>query len=72
MQQHRHHGDMVIFYASEDLGNVFFFFFFHGDDRGYFHWVSRYKLIVHSSAGIRIFSIRISVLKDPLWPACLI
>ena len=28
MQQHRHHGDMVIFYASEDLGNVFFFFFF--------------------------------------------
>ena len=27
MQQHRHHGDMVIFYASEDLGNVFFFFF---------------------------------------------
>lgn len=72
MQQHRHHGDMVIFYASEDLGNVFFFFFFHGDDREYFHWVSRYKLIVHSSAGIRIFSIRISVLKDPLWPACLI
>ena len=53
MQQHRHHGDMVIFYASEDLGNVFFFF--HGDDREYFHWVSRYKLIVHSSAGIRIF-----------------
>ena len=28
MQQHRHHGDMVIFYDSEDLGNVFFFFFF--------------------------------------------
>lgn len=46
-------------------------FFLHGDDRGYFHWVSCYKLIVHSSAGIRISSNRIPVLKDPPWPACL-